>query len=70
MTIVRITEKFEEAKYSRHSLGSADAQLILQEYNGFLKSLFRNYSLAALVFKYGAAVTQKTPLLIRGPGNN
>src|SRR3989338_1925777 len=61
---LRITNKFEEAKYSRHILQSEDASLILNDYNNFLKILISKYKKFSLFFKHCLILWHKRPLFL------
>ena len=61
---LRFTARFEEAKYSQHTLQSEVAVLVLNDYNNFLKILFSRFNNLLLFFKYCQALFKRTPLFI------
>jgi len=61
---LRITNKFEEAKYSRHILRAGDASLILNDYNNFLKILIGKYKKFSLFFKHCLILWHKRPFFL------
>jgi len=64
---LRFTAKFEEAKYSHHTLSSRDASLALNDYNYFLKILFSRYNKFSLFLKYSLTLLHRSPLFISTP---
>jgi hypothetical protein len=46
------TARFEEAKYSRHSLNTAVADTVLKSYNESLKIIFSRYGKAKMLLRY------------------
>lgn len=61
---LRFTARFEEAKYSRHILGSDVAVSALNDYNNFLEILFSHYNRPSLFAKYCLALVRRTPLFM------
>jgi len=64
---LRFTAKFEEARYSHHTLSSRDASLALNDYNYFLKILFSRYNKFSLFLKYCLTLLHRRPLFISSP---
>lgn len=64
---LRFTAKFEEARYSHHTLSSRDASLALNDYNYFLKILFSRYNKFSLFLKYCLTLLHRRPLFISTP---
>jgi hypothetical protein len=60
----KLTVKFEEAKYSRHSLVSGDAAIAVDYYNNFLSLLLHSHSKPYVFFKYLATLFKRKPLFI------
>lgn len=61
---LRFTEKFEEAKYSKHILQFEDAHSVLNNYNNFLKVLFSNHNKFFLLLRYCLTLLHRRPLSI------
>jgi len=61
---LRFTEKFEEAKYSKHILQFEYAYSVLNDYNGFLKVLFSNHNKFFLLLRYCLTLLHRRPLSI------
>lgn len=57
--LLKLTVKFEEAKYSGHTLDSGYAGQALKDYNNFLKALFKHYNKFSLFYKYCLALTER-----------
>lgn len=64
---LRFTAKFEEARYSHHVLTVNDASLALNDYNDFLKVLFKRHTKLSLFIKYCLILLSRSPLLISYP---
>lgn len=62
--VIKLTAKFEEAKYSRHILGQEDAGFFLENYNSFLKVVFSHYDNYQMFLKYCLSVFNIRPLTI------
>lgn len=62
--LLKLTTKFEEAKYSKHILQSEDADLVLNAYNNLLKVLFHSRDKFSLFFKYCLTLLRRKPLCI------
>ncbi|MFH1888491.1 MAG: DUF4129 domain-containing protein [Candidatus Omnitrophota bacterium] len=60
-------EKFEEAKYSNHSLSPEDATRALSDYNDLLKTMLGRHNKVLLFFKYCLTLLHRRPLLIPNP---
>jgi len=58
------TVRFEEAKYSSHVLQPEAAITVLNDYNGFLKILFRSRSKFSLFIKYCLTLFKRVPVFI------
>jgi len=61
---LRFTSRFEEAKYSGHTLQSEVAASVLDDYNNFLKTLFSRYGSISLFSKHCLALPMRIPFLI------
>jgi len=64
---LRFTAKFEEARYSGHTLSRRDASLALTDYNDFLTILLSRYNKPALFLKYSLTLLGRIPLFIPNP---
>ncbi len=64
---LRFTAKFEEARYSGHTLSRRDASLALTDYNDFLTILLSRYNKPALFLKYCLTLLGRIPLFIPNP---
>lgn len=60
--LLRLTVKFEEAKYSHHILQGTDALVALDTYNEFLQTLFSRYNKLYLLYKYCLTLIHRIPL--------
>jgi hypothetical protein len=58
-----LTERFEEAKYSRHTLHPEDASSALDTYNGVVKILVAKFDKFTLFLRYCAILLNRKPLL-------
>jgi len=58
------TEKFEEAKYSRHAFERGEALSMLSEYNYFIRILLSHYDKPDMFFKYCLSLCRINPLYI------
>jgi hypothetical protein len=62
----KLTEKFEEAKYSQHILSQEDAKLVLGYYNDFVRILLGRQGIFSLFFiTYPRAILARRPFFIR-----
>jgi len=60
----QLTQKFTEAKYSRHPLSPKEAELALSLYNNFVNALKRKKSRFTLFFGYICALIQQRPFFV------
>ncbi len=60
----RLTERFEEAKYSTHSFSPEASRQALDDYNRILKIVFTQHKRSTLVYRYSKALVNKVPLFI------
>jgi hypothetical protein len=63
-SFLRFTVKFEEAKYSKHILGSEDVDTALNDYNSLLMAIFSNQKRFSLLLRYCATLLHRRPLFI------
>ena len=61
---INFTARFEEAKYSRHSIERGDALVMLSEYNYFMKVMLSHYDKLDLLFRYCLTLLKTKPLYI------
>lgn len=61
---LKLTAKFEEAKYSKHALCSEDVHSALNDYNDFLKVLLNNQNKFYLILKYYLTLLYRKPLSV------
>lgn len=61
---LRLTVKFEEAKYSKHTLGSEDVNQALNDYNNILKAVCADYNKPSLFFRYCLSLLRRRPLFV------
>lgn len=61
---LKLTVKFEEAKYSTHVLQEPDVNSALNDYNNFLKEVFSKYDKFSLFFRYCSTLLNRMPLFI------
>lgn len=61
---LRLTARFEEAKFSRHVLQPEDAASALRDYNGFLGQLCNSKSKTRLIFARILALLKTKPVFI------
>jgi predicted membrane protein len=60
-----LTEKFEEARYSRNSLSLEDVKFAETCYNEVLNDILANYGKVYLLFKYLQALVKMTPFSLK-----
>lgn len=60
----KLTTEFEEAKYSKHILRPEDGYTALNDYNGFLRTVFNNQDKFSLFLKCCLALVHRIPLFI------
>ncbi len=61
---LKLTNKFEEAKYSKHFLQSNDANLALEGYNNILNKVCISHGKFFLLFRYFLSLLHKRPFFI------
>lgn len=61
---LRFTVKFEEAKYSFHSLKQEDAQVALDDYNNLLKDVLERYKTRSRLYAYCVSLFYRMPLFM------
>lgn len=60
----RLTQCFEEAKYSSHTLQQESSRLALEDYNQILKIMFAQHKKITIAHNYFKALLNKVPLFI------
>jgi hypothetical protein len=60
----KLTVKFEEAKYSLHSISRSDASCALNDYNNFIKAVLARHNKLSLFLRYCTAIFNRKPLFI------
>ncbi|MCM8796911.1 MAG: hypothetical protein NC923_03430 [Candidatus Omnitrophica bacterium] len=61
---LRLSVRFEEAKYSGHHLGKKDSQAMLADYNNFIKDIFGRLNAVSIFYVYCAALIRTRPTFI------
>ncbi|MCX5702981.1 MAG: hypothetical protein NT066_00555, partial [Candidatus Omnitrophica bacterium] len=61
---LKLTKKFEEAKYSQHILAPEGGDLALNDYNDFLKALLASQNKFSLVLRHCLILLRRRPLFV------
>lgn len=61
---LKLTERFEEAKYSSHTISKEEASCALNDYNTFVRTMLARHNKLSVFFKYCLTLMRRRPLFI------